>query len=390
MRILPFDYAVRNLLRSTARLFLAVGGSVIVVLLLLSAGGFVRGMDLSLRSSGEPDNVILVGTGSEESIERSEVDASVSGLVAASISGIRSRAGVDYVSPEVHVQLPVQLARDQQHPTSVLVRGVTPSATLVHASVRITEGCFPRAGSNELMLGSMMETRLATAPTKLSVGQTLWIDQREWRIVGRFSAPGTVMDAEAWTALADLKEATKRATDSCVIITLDRDIAEFADVAMFTKMRVDLELASLPESKYYERLSSFFAPIRALAWITAGLIALGGLLGGLNTMYAAFASRVRELGTLQACGFRKGAIVLSLVQESVLASAFGALAACAIAVFLLDGIAIRFSMGVFGLRIDAFIVAIGLSAGFLLGLVGALPPAWRCLRLEIPVALKSV
>lgn len=390
MRILPFDYAVRNLLRSNARLFLAVFGSMIVVLLLLAAGGFVRGMDLSLRSSGEPDNVILVGTGSEESIERSEVDTSVSGLVTASISGIRSRAGVDYVSPEVHVQLPIQFSRDQQRTTSVLVRGVTPAATLVHSSLRIIEGHFPRAGLNEIMIGSMLEMRLSAPPGILSIGKTIWIDRREWKIVGRFSAPGTVFDAEAWTVLADLKEATKRSTDSCVILTLDRDVTDFADVATFTKMRVDLELASLPETQYYDRLSSFFAPIRILAWITASLIALGGLFGGLNTMYAAFASRVRELGTLQSCGFRKGAIVLSLVQESVLASAFGALLASAIAVGLLDGVAVRFSMGVFGLRMDAVVVTIGLCAGFLLGLVGALPPAWRCLRLEIPVALKSV
>ncbi len=390
MRTLPFDYAVRNLLRSTTRLFLAVAGSMLVVVLLLSAGAFVRGMDLSLRSSGEPDNMILMGAGSEESIERSEVEASVAGLVAASIPGIRSRAGVDYVSPEVHVQLPLKTAHDQGKTPMVLVRGVTPAATLVHPALRIVEGHFPRAGFNEIMVGSMLETKMAANPGDLAVGRKLWMDRREWNIVGRFSAPGTVMDAEAWTALTDLKEATKRATDSCVIITLDRELADFADVAVFTKMRVDLELAAMPESQYYAKLSQFFAPIRMLAWVTAGLVALGGLFGGLNTMYAAFASRVRELGTLQACGFRRGAIVISLVQESVLASAGGTLLACAIGVALLDGLAIRFSLGAFGLRVDPFVLMVGLCAGILMGLIGALLPAWRCLRMEIPIALKAV
>jgi len=42
------------------------------------------------------------------------------------------------------------------------------------------------------------------------------------------------------------------------------------------------------------------------------------------------------------------------------------------------------------LVVDPMALGIGLGSGLLLGLVGALPPAWRCLRLTIPVALKAV
>ena len=52
--------------------------------------------------------------------------------------------------------------------------------------------------------------------------------------------------------------------------------------------------------------------------VVLGLCAFIGVLGGLSTMYAAFASRVRELGTLQVLGYPRSAIVLSLVQESAL------------------------------------------------------------------------
>lgn len=390
MRTLPFDYAVRNLFRSTTRLTLAVSGSMLVVVLLLCAGAFVRGMELSLKSTGDADNVILLGAGSEESFERSEIPSSVAGLIGASVPGIRSAGGVEYVSVEVHVQLPIKLQAEQEKSPVVLVRGVTPAATLVHSPFRMMSGHFPRPGFDELLLGEMVETRLGLEPGALEIGRKLWIDRREWTVCGRFATAGTVMDAEAWTAITDIKEATKRITDSCVILTLDREQAEFADVALFTKMRVDLELSALPEVEYYAKLAEFFAPIRILAWVTAGLIALGGLFGGLNIMYAAFASRVRELGTLQVCGFRRSAILISLVQESVLTSAFGALIASAIALFLLDGVAVRFSLGVFGLRVDPFVLTIGLCAGLLLGLVGSVPPAWRCLRLDIAAALKAV
>jgi hypothetical protein len=57
--------------------------------------------------------------------------------------------------------------------------------------------------------------------------------------------------------------------------------------------------------------------------------------------------------------------------------------------WLLDGAAIRISMGAFGLSIDAATVAIALAAGCLLGALGALPPAWRCLHFEIPAALRA-
>jgi putative ABC transport system permease protein len=145
----------------------------------------------------------------------------------------------------------------------------------------------------------------------------------------------------------------------------------------------------LREKDYFSQMRTFYRPIRSMVWITTLLIALGAVLGGLNTMYATFAARVRELGALQSLGFSRSAITLNLVQESVLAVVAGALPAAATALWLLDGAAIRFSMGVFGLKVDAIVLAIGLGAGLLLGIVGALPPAWRCLRPSIAEALKT-
>jgi len=255
--------------------------------------------------------------------------------------------------------------------------------------VQIIDGHLPTAGRDEVMIGAAVATKMGIAETELTIGKSVLIDNRPWKIVGHFVAPGSVTESEVWTNLGDLMTATKRTTLSCVVITVDPEEVEFADVAAFTQMRLDLELSAMPEAEYYAKLSTFFAPIRAVVWITAGLIGLGGLFGGLNTMYAAFASRVRELGTLQSLGFRRLAIVLSLVQESILATASGSLIACLAAVLLLDGLAVRFSMGVFGLVIDPFVLGLGLAAGLALGLLGALPPAWRCLRLAIPTALKA-
>jgi putative ABC transport system permease protein len=401
-RSLPFEYAVRNLGRSPSRLALSVSGAAMVVLLMLVAGGFVRGMSHALRVTGGVDNVILLGAGSEDSVERSEIPAATPGVLAASVEGVRTRAGVAYVSPEVHVMLPVGVgaatpgaaaARDARQ---ALLRGVTPAAALVHASVTLTDGRWAEPGAREVMVGRAASTVLGVAGDQLALGRTLEIDGRSWTIVGRFAAPGTVVEAEIWLPLQDLMTVTKRETISCVVLTLEPydertgEGAEFGDVDAFTKTRPDLELVAMTEREYYGKLAGFFEPVKIVAWVTAGLIAVGGVLGGLNTMYAAFASRIRELGTLQAIGYRRLAIAWSMVQESTLATAAGGLMACAIGAFALDGVSVRFSMGAFGLLIDGPVVALGLVTGLALGVVGALPPAVRCLRPTIPVALKAV
>jgi len=387
MRTLPWEYAVRNLGRSPVRLVLTVGSAALVVGLVLASAGFVRGMSRSLQSSGEPDNVMLLGAGSEESVERSEVQRGVETHLLATVGGIKTTMGQAHVSPEVHMQLGLQESADAPaRPASL--RGVTGAAFLVHPRVRIVRGRAPRDGAAEVMAGPLAAARMGLPADRLDVGRTIWFDERAWKVVGAFESGGTVMDSEIWVPLDDLLIAAKRTTLSCVVATLGE--AEPADVDLFAKQRLDLELVAIGEKDYYDGLSAFFQPIQAVALVTAALMALSGLFGGLNTMYAAFAARVREYGALQTLGFTRRAIVLSTIQESLLAACVGALIASAVGVAVLDGLAVRFSLGAFGLIVDSPVVLVGLFAGLVLGVAGALGPTWRCLRLTIPTALKAV
>ncbi|MEM6561059.1 MAG: ABC transporter permease [Planctomycetota bacterium] len=388
MRQLPFDYAFRNLGRSPLRLGLAVLGATLVVLLVLVAAGFVRGMHLTLTPAATlHENVILLGVGSEESLERSEIDAGTDTIAAASIPGIKHVGGVAFVSPEVHVALPLRLEPEGAEVETVL-RGVRETAYLVHPHVEIVDGRRPRGGENEMLVGGLAATRLGVDEARVAVGQTLWLDGEPWEIVGRFAAPGTVMDAEIWTPLADLQVATQReSTLSAVIVSLGS--ASFTDVDVFAKSRLDLEVSAVRERDYYAALDRFYGPIKQMVLVTTALIALGGLLGGLNTMYAAFAARVREVGMLQALGFTRVAVLLSFAEESLFAAACGTLVGLAVGRLLLDGVAVRFSMGAFELMLDPPVMLAATGAGLLVGVVGAIPPAVRCLRLPIPAALKS-
>jgi putative ABC transport system permease protein len=407
-RPLPWEYGVRNLLRSPLRLMLSILGSGLVVLLVITSGGFVRGLDAALGSSGGKQNVMLVSIGSEESIERSEIrwsvtEEAITGISSESQTGleaIRQTQGVYYVSPEIYLMTVFREPEtsgpgnsssgqpaDGGKELRVQLRGVEKEAFLVHDNVTMIDGHAPRSGSNELIIGRLAATRMGTDQEQLAIGKTLIMDNQTWTIVGHFAAPGSMLETEVWCDLNALKVSSQREGLSMVVLTMDKGTLD--DAKAFCSLRLELELTAMTEQSYYATLNKFYKPIRILVWATAILIALGGIFGGLNTMYAAFASRIREIGSLQAIGFSRRAVVLSLIQESVLAATIGSLIAAGLGMLLLDGIAVQFSTGAFLLVIDSTVITAAILTGLLLGVIGAIPPSIRCLRLPIPEALRA-
>lgn len=382
--MLPLTYALRNLFRDPSRLFQTVGGSAAVVLLVMAAAALNQGMERVLSASGSPRNAILLGAGSEESIQRSEVAARLSGIAGASVAGVRQVLGKPAVSTEIHYM--TYLETVDGHRGQGLFRGVVPEALLVHPEVRLLDGNFPGAG--ELMAGRLAWRKLGLPQESLKTGAKVKLDGAEMTISGTFAAPGTVMEAEVWAALGDLHMLAQRETVSCVVLGLESP-DDFAEADLFSKQRLDLELSALRESDYYAALSEFFKPLRLMVWATAGLVAAGAVFGGLNTLYAAFASRIRELATLQAIGFTRGAILLSLIQESLLACLTGTLIASLLAILFLEGRTIPFSIGAFTVTITPAVAASGLATGVLLGILGALPPAFRCLKPALHASLRG-
>lgn len=381
--MLPFTYALRNLFRDPSRLAQTVGGSALVVLLLIAAVALNQGMDSVLATSGSPRNVILVGKGSEESIERSEVEIGAESAAATSIASIESRLGVSAISGEIVYQAPIRTESGREEPS--LLRGVLEKALLVHTSVRLLEGNFP--GPGEVMVGHLAHRKLGVDEEELKIGKKLFFGETSVTISGRFEAPGTVQESEIWFDRNDLASLTQRDSLSAVIIRLKEPDIEEAE--LFTFQRNDLELSAIREDLYYEKLSIFYKPIKMMTWVTAALVGAGAIFGGLNTLYAAFAARIKEMGTLQSIGYTRTALFISLIQESLLATLTGTLVAFVLAYFLLDGRTVPFSIGTFTLALTPTVILSGLATGILLGSIGTLPPALRCLLPSLPKALRS-
>lgn len=391
MPMLPFDYAVRNAGRKPLRTVLTTLGAAAVVFLVILMGAFVQTLGSTMRSTGEPGNVIVLGAGSEDYLEQSEIRASVPTILSASVGSIAKHYGQPLVSPEIHHATFVSAAEKGTavagaQPRLGVVRGVTPMAFAVHQKVFITQGQLP--GGGEVLAGKLAAVKLGLPPGSLRTGGEVYFEGKTWRISGMFDSPGTAFEAELWAPLEELKVQTKRDELTCVVARL-ASAQDFAQVDLFCKTRLDLNLAAVRETTYYGALAHFFQPVEALGWTMAVLVVVSGLFGGLNTMVAAVASRSRELACLETLGFGRTALVVSLLEESLLQVAGGALIAAVGALGLLSGKAVRFSMSAAELRVDAPVLAAGVVAGVLLAVGATLIPALRQMRTPLVELLRS-
>lgn len=390
MRALPFDYAIRNLGRRPMRTLLTGLSSALVAALLVATTAFVRGLGGTFSGAAQSDTAILLSTVAERDVVRSTVTAGLPELVSASVPGVRQIGGVPAISAEIHMGTNLRLGEGPDapgaEPLAGFVRGVTERAFLVHEAVTLLEGRPPRTG--EVIVGRLVAAQLGVPEQELALGRKLRFEGATFEIVGRFAAPGTTIEAEIWTPLAELRGLTKR-DDSSVAFVRMESAAGFPDLELFTRRRLDLELTMIPSSTYYRELSDYFAPIRSMAWAMAALIVAGALFGGANTLNAAVQDRLKELAALRAVGYSGLALVRSLAQESLVLAAGGGLVGLLLARVFLAGSSVRIAMSAFSLSVDAQAILVGFAGALLLGLIGTAPAAVRVLRLPIAAALKE-
>ena len=382
--MIPLTYTLRNIFRRPVQSIQLIGGSGFVVLLIMTAMAMNESMKETLSNSGSEQNIIFLGAGSEESIERSEVSPGLEEIISSNLKGINHIMKQPAISPEVHYNGIVKLRTG--HESQALIRGIKHQAFWVHHQVRLLEGRYPQSG--EIIIGNLAHQKLGVSAETLPLGKELEFNGESFKIVGIFDAKGTVMEAEIWMPLYDLMTLTQRETLSCVVFSSkDKDAYDQAEV--FAQTRLDLEIIALKESEYYEKLSLFYAPIRWMAWISAILISVGAFMGGLNTIYANFSSIVREFGTLQAIGFSRKAIFLSIVEEAMSTGALAAITALMIGLIFIQGLSFPFAIGVFTFDFNNSVILTGISSGVLLAICGVIPPSWKCLRPHLTQTLRS-
>jgi putative ABC transport system permease protein len=263
----------------------------------------------------------------------------------------------------------------------------------VRDEVSIIEGRMFRFGTNEVIVGRAASGQFVG----LTVGQTIVSGQNRWQVTGIFEADGGVSETEIWVDARVLQGAYNRGnTYQSVLARLD-SIDAFTAFRDWLSSNPQLNVAVRRENEYYAGQSQAMTTlIRTIGFGIAALMGIGAVFGAILTMYTAVATRAREIATLRALGFNTGAVLISVLGESMVLGAIGGAIGGLVAYVAFNGYQTStinfqtFSQVAFAFRVTPQLLVSGLVYALAMGLVGGLFPAIRAARLPIASALREL
>lgn len=372
---------------SVAATIIGVAGVVTVLVGVLSiAAGFRHAM----AASGSPDAAIVLRSGADSEM--------VSGLarehtrVIADAPGIARTPEGPLSSAELFVIINLP-KRSTGTDANVPLRGVEPAAFQVRDKLKLEQGRKFEWGKNEVVVGVGAAREFAG----LEVGGKVRVGRYEWPVVGIFSAGGGSAESEIWTDATVLQGAYHRGDSFQSVyakLTSTSAFQPFKD-ALTTDPRLNVKVVR--QTEYYAELSTAVTKlITTLGVLIATLMAVGAVFGALNTMYSSVSARTREIATLRALGFGSGAVVVSVMIESLVLALVGGVAGAGLAYFAFNGFQTAtmnwqsFSQVTFAFVVTPELLVQGIVWATLIGLLGGLLPALRAARLPIAAALREL
>ena len=162
-----------------------------------------------------------------------------------------------------------------------------------------------------------------------------------------------------------------------------------------TDPRLNVKVVREPDY-YADQSTTMYNLVTGLGTLIAGLMGVGATFGALNTMYSAVSTRTREIATLRALGFGSGAVVISIIIESLFLALAGGVVGAGAAYLAFDGYRAAtmnfqsFSQVAFAFSVTPGLLAKGIIGAMLIGFIGGLFPAVRAARLPIARALREL
>ncbi|MBK6361349.1 ABC transporter permease [Candidatus Skiveiella danica] len=388
MKAIPLSYIARNLWVRRVTTLLTAGGMALVVFVFATVLMMGEGIRATLVATGQPDNVLLLRKGAGAEIN-SGIERAKAAMVE-SLDGIATNGeGRRLVSkePVVLINLP---KRSNGKPSNVTVRGTSALGLELRPQVRVIEGRMFRPGTSEIIAGRSVASGFRGA----ALGETLRFAQRDWVVVGVFDSKKTAFDSEIWGDAEQMMAAFRRPVYSTLVLRLNqREALAGLKAAIEADPRLQLDVK--PETQFYAEQSEALATfIRILGLSLSVIFSIGAIVGAMITMFAAVAQRVGEIGTLRALGFRRGAVLVAFLAESLLLSLVGGVVGLAAASGM-QAVDISttnfqtFSEIAFQFRLTPAIAAQTLLFALAMGFVGGFIPAWRAARLKIVDGLRA-
>jgi len=374
-------------LSSSAVAVIGIAGVVIVFVAVLSIG---EGFRAAMANAGSPNRALVMRSGAD-----SEMTSGFGGPEADIIKqapGLRRDDNRPAASAELYVLVDLN-KRSTSTPANVPLRGVEPTALRVRDEVHVVEGRMLQFGTNEAIVGRSASRQFAG----IDLGSKFTSGNLTITIVGIFEAGGSVSESEIWCDSRLIQGVYQRGNSyQSVVAALDSP-ASFDTFKNWLTANPQLNVQVRLESDYYAQQSQVMTGlINGIGYTVAVLMGIGAVFGAILTMYTAVSTRTREIATLRALGFNAGAVLISVLAESLALAALGGILGGATAYLAFNGYQTStmnfqtFSQVAFAFAVTRSLMIQGLSYALVMGLVGGLMPAIRASRLPIATALREL
>jgi hypothetical protein len=409
---IPLRYNLRNLgvrWRTTALTALAF---TVVIALLMFMHAFATGITRLSEKSGQPANVICLSDGASDEVY-SNMPLTAAGDLALQDGVVRDNLDRPLCSRELYVF--THQSRSEPEGKSpkqrfLQVRGVEePEVSAeVHGLVLVAGRWFSKSGIYsasdsmgssrslamvEAVLGESLARDLGRERGKESLepGDELTIGPRDWVVVGIMRGPETTFGSEIWAKRVMVGDVfNKKDRYTAVVLraespALAKDLADRLSTN-FKKSAVSAQT----ETDYFAKMSQANDQLLGSIYFVAGIMALGGVFGVMNTMFAAIGQRTPDIGLLRILGFARWQILLSFLMESLLIAALGGLAGCALG-YLANGVTANSVVDTSGggmkqvsfqMIVDSNTLSAAVLFTLVMGLMGGLLPALLAMRLK--------
>lgn len=237
-----------------------------------------------------------------------------------------------------------------------------------------------------IMLGIHLADRL-----QAKVGGTVSLFEEPYKVTGVFKSTSTWENGSMILPLSQLQKLTDRTGQVTYInvVLKPNDSKKAANSAIDAIQQMDKRLLALTTSEYVET-DTRMQLAHAMAWMTSAIALLIGTIGTWNTMLTSVMERTKEIGILRAIGWRRRRVVAMILGEScslaLIASVVGIVLAKLLTWALSQAPAAR---GLLSPQIDGAVLAQGLLLAIVIGLLGALLPAWRAAQLSPTEAFRE-
>lgn len=420
IRKVPLRYNLRNLQARwittlvTAQVFTAV------VMLLVIMLAFVKGMERLTEGTGDERNVVVLVDGATDEVFSNLVPFSVKLLpdeLQREVQYSEKYADEPLAVQEVYVLATYLIPNADpggQQRRFVQMRGIDKPAIAgeVHG-IELDYGEWPSSAgvhkladgdtAPEIVLGHGVARTMGADVGKplLMPGDVVQLGPRRWYVTGVMKDRNSTFSSEVWANDNPVQENfgrnNPRSYSSYVLRAGSGAKAKLA-VDLLKEFRPgDRALVSWTENEYYSKLSQTSSDFSKAIYFIAAIMALGGILGVMNTMFAAISQRTKDIGVLRLIGFGRGQILLSFQLESLIIAILGGFLGCLLAYLIFDGwTATSVLSGAGGggksvvlrLTFDAEVFFTGLVFTLLMGAVGGFIPSFNAMRLRPLESLK--